>query len=583
MAIWAGSIWKVVTVLGTLAITSTVNAEKFRAHEIPNTGAGFYMPTSSFTYLRMHEAIQTADIDNDGIQDVVVLADGNLPQTDDYASLGGGIIDGDFLFGKGGAGRESPNVRLGKTCCRDSIGGASLSASNRTGSDLAWYKNDGYGYFYPVFVTPWDGIISSTHAFIYNGKNLGVNDLDGDLDTDIVVWSSTGTFPGDTSLGSGRVAWFENRWIQNNKYDLGGEFYPHFFQHDVITPNADGLFYVGSTSFSITNPRAGTIADMDGDTRRDLVVLNYDGAPSGKSGLYWFRNTLPGGAGMFQQTDPNVIAVKYGSGSTLYNERYGITVVAADLDGTNGMDLVIGENGTGGAESRQVVLLRNNGIGTNFERTNVVDDFYVSKSLTVADVIVGGCMEIVSGGKDVAGSPTFKSALSVFKSPNPNCTGAPWTRYSLDRADTLPEILDIRIADLNGDGLQDILAFSQENTGLAEIPAGKTSFITCWINQADVDPDDWGSFPLIDEKNAPTNTTMGGGMALGLFDLDADTDIVRAHFETNLTLFENTWNTELQTQVTSTVKKNGVKQKVTSVFGINPDKSLGKMLMQKTQ
>lgn len=550
--------------LATLTPASSIWAEKFRAHEIPNTGAGYYMPTSSFTYLRLHEAIQTADIDNDGFQDIVVLADGNLPQIDDYHTPGGGIMNGDFLYGNtGGTERESPNVRLGKTCCRD-LG----SGSVRTGSDLAWYKNDGYGYFYPVFVTPWDGF-SSTHAFVYNGKTLAVDDLDKDLDSDIVVWSSTGTYAGDVTLGSGRVAWFENRWIQNNKYFNDTDAYPHFFQHDVITPNSDGLFYVGSTSYSITNPRAGTITDMDGDTKNDLVILNYDGAPAGKSGLYWFKNTGGPGSGMFQQVDPNVVPVKYGGGSSLYNKRFGITVVAADLNGTTGMDLVIGENGTGTAASRQVILLRNNGSGTNFERTIVADDFFVSKSIAVADVIDGGCLEIISGGKNVASS-IFKSALSVFKSPSSDCSGSPWTRYTLDRADTLPEILDIRITDLNGDGLQDILAFSIANTALAEIPAGKTSFITCWINQAGTTPDDWESFPLIDEKNTPPMTTMGGGMALGRFDLDGDTDIVRAHFETNLTLFENTWNTERQVQVTTNATKNGVKQKVISVFGTNP-------------
>lgn len=562
--------------LMVLTLATFARAEKFRAHDLPGTGAGYTMPTSSFTYFRLHETIQTADIDNDGNIDIVVLADGNLPENDDYAQTAtGAIFAPDYLAGLGGLGRESPNVRLGKPCCPDP-----LISESHVGSDLAWYKNDGFGYFFPIHVSPFDPTLGySTHAFIYNGKSLAVGNLRGlagpDTDQDIVVWTSTGTFAGDNALGTGRVCWFENRLSEGETYLVFPDNYPHFRQHDVITPNNAGLFYVAPTSYSITNPRAGTLADMNGDGNLDLIVLNYDGAGAGKSGLYWFQNTGLAGDNMFQPTAGNLFPVVY-SGSTIYNKPYGITVVAADLDGMNGMDLVIGENGTLGSGTRQVVFLKNRGDNT-FDRTNVKSDFYVSRSVAVADVIPGGCMEIVAGGKP-ADSP-----LTVFQNASAVCSSA-WTSSVLSGAGTIPEIWDIRLVDLDGDGLQDILAFSVLNTGHPALAAGETSLATGWINTPGTAPSGWPSFPIVEEKTPPTAvTTLGGGLALGDFDRDGDTDAVRAHFGTNLAFYENVWNTERTVEIRTTANKNGVKQTVTSVLGTQPNRTAGKIIRQRVQ
>lgn len=576
----AGNIWKAGLVLVALAMTSTVTAEKFRAHEIPNTGAGYHMTASSFTYLRLHEAIQTADIDNDGNQDIVVLADGNLPNEDDYKTAGGSITDGDYLYSASAPeGRESPNVRLGKACCRD-LG----SGVDRIGSDLAWYKNDGNGYFYPVFVTPWEAGVS-THAFIYSGKTLAVGDIDNDGDQDMVVWASLGAGPDDRPLGAQRVTWFENRWFETagivgDRYSLGSDIYPRFKQHDVITGLSTGLFYyVAPTSYSVTNPRSGTLADMDGDGLKDIVVMDYAGAGAGYSGFYWIRNR-GGAVPRVDLTPGNIFPVKISPSGTYYRRPFGITVVAADLDSDGNMDLVLGENGLAGPTTRQVIFLRNMGSGdSTFDQSSVKNDFYVTRSLAVADVIPGGCMEIITGGKEVPGvGSIYNSALSVFSNDHSNCSGG-WTRHKLNGAATLPEIWDIRVTDLNGDDARpDVCALSVGNTLLG----GSNSLTTCWINDSN-NPSDWTPFPLVEAKAPPTMTTLGGGLAMGDFDLDGDTDTVRAHFETNLTFFENTWNTERQVQVTTTAKKNGVKQKVTSLFGTNPDKSMGKMSAQKVQ
>lgn len=539
------------------------------------------MPESSFTYLRLHEAVQTADIDGDGILDIVVLADGNLPQTDDFITAGGAITGTDYLFGKGGPGKESPNVRSGQIlCCSDPAPRGSM----HLGSDLAWYKGDGFNMFYPVHVTPGTTIVRSS-ATIYNGKNLEAINLDEDRDTDMIVWCSTGTDPSDRDLGAGRVTWFENRLSQGDLYPPYVLLFPVFFQHDVVTPTDSGYFYVAPTSFSVSNPRAGTIADMDGDTRLDLIVYNSTGTvvAGDKAGLFWLSNSGLDGVAKFPQANATPVLLT-GAGKP-FKETFGSAVVAADLDGGGGMDLVLGENGEGpspgGDSDRELIFLRRIPSG-RFEKKIVQNNFFVPKSMAVSDIRPGGCQEIIAGGKFVAADGRFQSALSVFGNANANCTGA-WTRWVLPTADTMPEIWDIRMADLNGDGLPDILAFSVGNTGHPSLAAGQTSLATFWINQPGVDPDDWPSFPLIEPTAPPAMTTNGGGLAWGDFDGDTDIDLVRAHFETNLAFFENVWNTERQIQITTKAKKNGVEQKVISVFGTKVDGTLGRMIKQKDQ
>lgn len=530
-------------------------AEKFEWHEMPGTGAGYNMDAANFAYQSLHESIQTADIDGNGFRDVVVLADGALPQTDDYLNVGGFIDNGHYLWNFNGNGKESPNVRAGYR-------GDPYGNPFYVGSDLVWYLNDGFGHFRPFPITP--GGLPPT---IYHGKTMEVWDLDGDGDDDIVVWCSSGYLPTDAALGARKVAWFENRRIPDGPVGLS----PRFVQHDVLTGN----FLSGGTTFWGSNPRGGALADMNGDGRRDLVVLNHSTftLSPGHTNLYWFQNTGVAGAGLFGMGNVSSVG---------YRDPFGIAVVAANVDNSWRTDLVVAENGPTSGD-RQITFF--GASGGSFVRTTVRNNFFVAQSVAVADLIPGGCQEIVAGGRGVA---PVSSPVAVFSNANCNTGTVSWTQNSLPGANSEPGFVwDIRIANMNNDpnNRPDVLAFytSTNTAQAAALPAGRVSSITVWANPNNT-VSQWPRFPLPENRPLPFMTlNQGGGLALWDFDNDGDIDVVRSHMGTNLAFFENIWNSERNFQLRSTAVRNKFKQVITSFFSVRPDRSLGPLVGQEVE
>ncbi len=531
-------------------------AEKFEWHELPGTGAGYGMDAANFAYQSLHESIQTGDIDGKGLRDVVVLADGALPQVDDYINPGGFIDNGHYLWNFNGIGKESPNVRAGYR-------GDPYGNPFYVGSDLVWYLNDGFGHFRPFPITP--GGLPPT---IYHGKTMEVWDLDGDGDDDIAVWCSSGYLPTDAALGARKVAWFENRRIPDGLVGRS----PQFVQHDVLIGN----FVNGGVTYWGSNPRGGTVADMDGDDRPDLVVLNHSTftVPAGQTNLYWIKNTGVPGAGLFDRSAGIVSAVDY-------RDPFGIAVVAADIDKNGETDLVVAENGTL-LTDREITFFRDS--GSSFNRITVRNNFFVAQSMAVADLISGGCREIVAGGQGVA---PVNSPMAVFSNSNCAGTGA-WTRTFLPGANAEPGFVwDIRIANMNNDpgNRPDVLAFytSTNTTAAATLPAGRVSSVTVWANDINTVAQ-WRRFPLPENRALPPMTlNQGGGLALGDFDNDNDVDVFRSHMGTDLAFFENTWNTERNIQLRSTAVRGGLRQVITSFFSVTPDRTVGPLVGQEVE
>jgi hypothetical protein len=547
----SGIVW---ALLGLLVLP--LGAEIFEANELLGTG-GPWVDASKYSYLSYHQTIKGADIDGDGLIDLVVLADSsqfNVP---------------------------SQNVTRGYDPYNLPSYPLTSPLYPFIGGDLVWFQNDGNGIFFP-YQPRWDGPNEVTPK-IFNGKTLAVEDLDGDNDQDIVVWCDwDGTVPAKNE-GAGVVAWFENRLSDGETFESGR---PKFIQHNILQMSAGNIFD-GGVEYSVQHPQQGAIADMswppDGD--KDLIVYARDPGPAGNgTNLYYFENRGPGPASdRFVQTDIHPIVLSAGG---YFNEGDGIAVVAEDLNGDSHMDLVLGENGAGGATDRELIYLKRNPGNGRFEKIIVKSDFALSasQSLAVGKVFPGSlCQQIVAGGRLVAGNLQWQSPLSVFSATNVGCSS--WNQAILPNTGSFNHIWDVDINDFNNDGRLDVLAFWPNRTGnLSKVlPSGKRSVVPLWTNDGS-DPNTWRTFYLGERNDPPkADTANGGGVVVFDLDGDGDLDVIRSHIETNLVYFENTWNTERYFKIEATVVRNGIKQKITTFHSTNPDRSMGPVIGHRVE
>lgn len=545
---------------------SSVWADRFETHRLYGTGGGYNMSASSFSHLGLHEAVQVARINGDTLDDIVVLANGLLNNCGANGYDPGCYLGPTHFLYNSGPGKESPNIRAGVV--------GSPYGENYVGSDLAWYENNGFGNFSLHFITPKQLGIEKP-AVIYQGRSLEVADL-GEGVQDIVVCANYGTgFAADLPLGAGRVSWFENKFPAT--FADGG---PEFIQYDVVKKSAGDFSCPAGVNCLVRNPSKATVADMDGDSKKDLIVMDYAGGGISDSTLYWFHNNGPG-VNKFVTTLGNVFPILLSNaGHVPYHAGGGSALTAADVNGDSRMDLIVGQdNGT-----KELIYLENL-ISGEFNQHVIKSNFLVANSIAVGDLYGNACQEIITGGKKaISASPPILSPLTVFSATNfPACDT--WTETMLPGADDTGYVWDVRLADINSDGKTDVIAFwiNDSYHSSASLPSGKYAVTFVWINGGAANA--WTSPIALEEAVDPPeeNTENGGGLAVADFDGDGDIDVVRAHMETDLVLFENTWNTERLIQVDTTADRFGTKQHVTSILSTNPNKTVGRLIGQKVQ
>ena len=322
-------------------------------------------------------------------------------------------------------------------------------------AQVSWLSVPGQIVLSSFPITAAGGFVTDTAP---SCQTVAAADLDGDGDVDLMT-----ALPLTSSQGTGKVRWYENAGDGEN-----------WTEHEV-----DDDFYGGY---------AVTAADLDGDGDIDIIASAfYDFAPNDRNGRYvWYENSDSHAgawikhfiAGNFWGTEMVAVADidndqdldVYGASTLTYigntnddiywfenvdgegtswtqhavdqNFPDAIEAVARDIDQDGDLDITCVAYGTHDLAWWENV----NGDGVAWDK-HLISDFTVQDvAIDLGDLDADGDVDIAAGGNN---------SVNVAWWENIDGQGQVWVSHVIG---ALSQVKDIEIADLDGDGLLDVLA-----------------------------------------------------------------------------------------------------------------------------
>jgi hypothetical protein len=410
-----------------------------------NDGYGHFGSRQNITNMADADAVASVyavDIDGDGDLDIL-----SASSRDDkiawYDNNGAGRFGSQQVITKNSVSGANSVF----TADLDGDGDLDVLSSSYYDHKLAWYENDGAGWFGS------QQIISTTS---WHPQSVHAADLDGDGDVDVLA----------TSTGYDQTAWYENdgsgkfgqpQVITNNytssvsAADLDGD-----GDMDVLSASSadgmiawyrnDGSGQFGSQQVIVTEE--GDVssvyayaADMDGDG--DIDVLSASSLNWGQSNkIAWYEND---GSGRFGSLSEHVITTPVDNVQSVY---------ATDLDGDGDLDVLSASKGSSEVDYvGNIAWYENDGSGQFGPQQVIYTAAWHSQSVYAADPDGDGDMDVLS-----ASNYYSRGKIALYKNDGSGKFGSQQIiSTKVDGANS------VYAADLDGDGNLDILSTSSDH------------------------------------------------------------------------------------------------------------------------
>lgn len=423
-----------------------------------NAGISFANENILTTQSSRPQFIDAADLDNDGDTDVVAAGSAKISLHKNKDGLGN-YVDSKIIYFKDRLDvLDDCQIKDIDNDGKKDIIFRSASTTGPQLSKIIWIKNDGAGNFISeiivatttaniasIIATDIDNDIdldiicnaSDNKVFLYKnlgnglygpqqqfsatiagefGRNLKINDMDGDGDQDVYL-----------NEGSGKSVWYENSNGQGlmttkNILATGNSDFNQFEFFDFDGDNLKDILYsnyglsqigwykklTGQTGYApkiilssaASNPNTAFAADLDNDGDQDIVFYATNGIKIG-----WIQNNGLGIFGAPILITNNALATQY------------FRLKSFDLNGDNKKDLLYCEQ-----DSDKIIFFKNLGPFTNQISGTITADLDAN-GCTASDVKVPQVLVSTQNGSTTAG--TFTKAdgtFSFFVGANPHTT-----------------------------------------------------------------------------------------------------------------------------------------------------------------